>query len=96
MRRAPSRLPQAAADRTAPTYPIRTVARMTELSPQRIGSWEREYGLLRPHRTDGGHRLYSRADVERLLWIKRMVQERGLSLQGVKRLLEENTQERRP
>lgn len=34
--------------------------------------------------------------MERLLWIKRMVQERGLSLQGVKRLLEENPQGRGP
>lgn len=81
-------------DRTTPIYPIRTVAQMTQLSPQRIRSWERQYGLVRPHRTDGGHRLYSQQDVERLLWIKRMVQEQGLSLQGVRRLLEENTRRR--
>lgn len=76
-------------DRVTPIYPIRTVAQMTDLSPQRIPAWETDYGLIRPHRTGGGHRLFSQEDVERLLWIKRMVQERGLSLQGVKRLLEE-------
>ncbi|MDR7590785.1 MAG: MerR family transcriptional regulator [Armatimonadota bacterium] len=76
-------------DRVTPIYPIRTVAQMTDLSPQRIRAWETDYGLIRPHRTGGGHRLFSQEDVERLLWIKRMVQERGLSLQGVKRLLEE-------
>ncbi|MCS7236496.1 MAG: MerR family transcriptional regulator [Armatimonadota bacterium] len=75
-------------DRSTPIYPIRTVAQMTELSPQRIRAWETDYGLIRPHRTDGGHRLFSQEDVERLLWIKQMVEERGLSLQGVKRLLE--------
>ncbi|MDR5684093.1 MAG: MerR family transcriptional regulator [Armatimonadota bacterium] len=74
--------------RTTPIYPMRTVAQMTELSPQRIRAWEVDYGLIRPHRTNGGHRLFSQADVERLLWIKHMVQTRGLSLQGVKRLLE--------
>ncbi|GBD30849.1 HTH-type transcriptional regulator GlnR [bacterium HR32] len=77
-----------APDRRAPIYPIRTVAQMTDLSPQRIRAWETEYGLIRPYRTGGGHRLFSQEDVERHLWIKRMV-ERGLSLQGVKRLLEE-------
>ncbi|MDQ7800354.1 MAG: MerR family transcriptional regulator [Armatimonadota bacterium] len=76
-------------DRVTPIYPIRTVAQMTDLSPQRIRAWETDYGLIRPHRTGGGHRLFSQEDVERLLWIKRMVQERGLSLQGVKRLLED-------
>jgi DNA-binding transcriptional MerR regulator len=75
-------------DRSTPIYPIRTVAQMTELSPQRIRAWETDYGLIRPHRTGGGHRLFSQEDVERLLWIKHMVEERGLSLQGVKRLLE--------
>ncbi|WP_376792793.1 MerR family transcriptional regulator, partial [Thermoflexus sp.] len=29
-------------------------------------------GLIRPHRTGGGHRLFSQEDVERLLWIKHM------------------------
>jgi DNA-binding transcriptional MerR regulator len=62
---------------------------MTALSPQRIRAWEAEYGLIRPHRTHGGHRLFSQEDVERLLWVKQMVQRDGLSLQGVKRLLEE-------
>jgi DNA-binding transcriptional MerR regulator len=76
-------------------YPIRTVAQLTDLSPRRIRAWETQYGLIRPHRTDGGHRLFSQEDVDRLLWIKRMVQERGLSLQGVKRLLEEGGARRR-
>jgi DNA-binding transcriptional MerR regulator len=61
---------------------------MTALSPQRIRAWEVEYGLVRPHRTNGGHRLFSQGDVERLLWVKQMVRE-GLSLQGVRRLLDE-------
>jgi len=82
-------------DRRTPVYPIRTVAQLTDLSPQRIRAWETDYGLIRPHRTGGGHRLFSQEDVERLLWIKRMVQERGLSLQGVKRLLERSADRRR-
>ncbi len=88
MSRKANRSSHAAVDPTAAVYPIRTVAQMTNLSPQRIRAWETEYGLVRPQRTGGGHRLFSQQDVERLLWIKRMV-ERGLSLQGVKRLLEE-------
>jgi MerR family transcriptional regulator, light-induced transcriptional regulator len=35
-------------------------------SPELLRAWERRYGLLRPARSAGGLRLYSRADVERV------------------------------
>lgn len=47
---------------------------------------ERE-GLLQPTRTAGGHRLYSRADVDRVLQIKRW-QEQRLTLDEIRRKLE--------
>lgn len=47
-------------------YPIREVARLTGVNPITLRAWERRYGLLVPHRTDSGHRLYSLRDVERV------------------------------
>ena len=55
-----------------PRYQIGTVAEMTELSIQTLRHWD-EVGLVRPsERSDGGFRLYSDVDVQRLLVIRRM------------------------
>ncbi len=45
-----------------PIYPIRTAAALTGVPTRQIRSWEGEDGLLRPARTQGGHRLYSTRD----------------------------------
>jgi MerR family transcriptional regulator/heat shock protein HspR len=44
-------------------------------------------GLIRPHRTPGGTRLYSEADVERLRIVQRLTSELGLNLAGVELVL---------
>ena len=51
---------------------IGEVAARTELSLRSLRHWD-EVGLLRPSgRTDGGFRLYTEADVEKILVIRRM------------------------
>ena len=51
---------------------IGEVAARTELSLRSLRHWD-EVGLVRPSaRTDGGFRLYTEADVERILLIRRM------------------------
>ncbi len=74
-------------DRRAPIYPIRTVAHLSGVNPRRIRAWEDQYNLVSPARTGGGHRLYSEEDVERIRWVKAMV-DRGMSLKGIQRLVE--------
>lgn len=71
-----------------PIYPIRTVARLTGVDARRIRAWESQYGLLRPARTRGGHRLFSQRDLDLIRRIKRLIDEEGLRLQGVRLLLE--------
>jgi DNA-binding transcriptional MerR regulator len=83
-------------NRRAPIYPIRTVAHLTGVNPRRIRAWEDQYHLLTPARTSGGHRLYSEEDLDRIRWVKAMV-ERGMSLKGIQRLVEgAPTEERAP
>ena len=55
------------------TYPLRTAARLTGLSPELIRAWERRYGVVEPLRTPGGTRRYRAADVERLRLVKAAV-----------------------
>eukprot|EP01031_Cornospumella_fuschlensis_P015056 gene15056-18389_t len=45
-------------------FPIREVSRLTGVNPVTLRAWERRYGLIKPTRTDSGHRLYSFADIE--------------------------------
>lgn len=55
-----------------PAMQIGEVAARTELSLRSLRHWE-EVGLLRPSgRSEGGFRLYTEADVERILVIRRM------------------------
>jgi len=67
-------------------FPIRKVARLTGVNPVTLRAWERRYGLIQPTRTESGHRLYSRTDIDtvhRILdWI-----ERGVAVSKVGRIL---------
>ena len=74
-------------DLDAPVYVISVAAELAGLHPQTLRAYERE-GLLRPARTEGGTRRYSRRDVERLQFIRTLTQDEGLNLAGVKVVLE--------
>lgn len=65
---------------------ISTVSRRLGLHPQTLRKYER-LGLVRPDRTVGSMRLYSPAEVDRLRFIKHLVEERGINLAGVRHLL---------
>jgi MerR family transcriptional regulator/heat shock protein HspR len=66
---------------------ISTAARMLGMHPQTLRKYER-LGLVRPARTIGSMRLYSREEIERLRFIKRLVDDQGINLAGVQQLLE--------
>jgi DNA-binding transcriptional MerR regulator len=55
------------------TYPLRTAARLTGLSPALLRAWERRYKVVVPLRTAGGTRRYSAANLERLRLVKAAV-----------------------
>src|SRR3954466_6943757 len=53
-------------------------ARRVGVSPELLRAWERRYGLLQPIRSDGGFRLYTSGDAERVARMKNALDE-GLS-----------------
>jgi MerR family transcriptional regulator/heat shock protein HspR len=67
-------------------YFISVAARMLGMHPQTLRKYER-LGLVQPARTIGSMRLYSRDELERVRVIKRLVEESGINLAGVQRLL---------
>jgi MerR family transcriptional regulator/heat shock protein HspR len=67
-------------------YFISMAARLLEMHPQTLRKYER-LGLVRPTRTVGSMRVYSEEELERLRLIKHLVDEVGVNLAGVQRLL---------
>jgi MerR family transcriptional regulator/heat shock protein HspR len=67
-------------------YFISMAARLLDMHPQTLRKYER-LGLVCPTRTVGSMRVYSREELERLRLIKHLVDEAGVNLAGVQRLL---------
>lgn len=65
---------------------ISVAARLLDMHPQTLRKYER-LGLVRPARTLGSMRLYSAEEIERLRFIKRLVEDEGVNLAGVQHLL---------
>ena len=56
-----------------PRHAMRTVVLRTGLTPDLLRAWEKRYGVVEPTRSEGGQRLYSDADLERLTLLTRAV-----------------------
>jgi CheY-like chemotaxis protein len=59
---------------------------MVRVPPATLRTWEERYAVVQPIRSAGGHRLYSRQDVERLRFVADRVRE-GMSPGDAHRLL---------
>ncbi|KEY88885.1 MerR family transcriptional regulator [Pseudomonas sp. 17391] len=70
-------------DATPPDLlPMRDVVSLTGINPVTLRAWERRHGLIRPQRTEGGHRLYTARDVQRIRDILRWTS-KGLPISKV-------------
>jgi DNA-binding transcriptional MerR regulator len=71
-------------------FPISELSNLTGVNTVTIRAWERRYGLLKPKRTNKGHRLYDKNDIQTvhtiLAWINK-----GVSVGKVKPLLQKDT-----
>jgi DNA-binding transcriptional MerR regulator len=78
-----------------PLYNLKAVIHETGLGPETLRAWERRYGMPKPQRSPGGHRLYSQYDIDLLQWLVAR-QKEGLSISRaveVWRSLEKDGQE---
>jgi MerR family transcriptional regulator, heat shock protein HspR len=78
-------------------YFISMAARLLDMHPQTLRKYER-LGLVTPTRTLGSMRVYTSDELERLRLIKHLVEDAGINLAGVQRLLTiaESVQRLRP
>lgn len=73
-------------------YSIGDVAERCGINPVTLRAWQRRYGLLKPQRSEGGHRLFDEEDIQRIEEIKRWISN-GVPVGKVKALLETTSQD---
>jgi DNA-binding transcriptional MerR regulator len=71
-------------------YSIEEVSDLTGLRPHVLRYWESEFAPLKPERSRAKQRIYSQKDLDLVLHIKRLVHERGFTLQGARKQLDED------
>jgi MerR family transcriptional regulator, light-induced transcriptional regulator len=71
---------------------IGEVARRTGVAVPTLRAWERRYGLLSPDRTEGGHRLYSERDIERVRGMVRLLDDGWSAAAAAREVLREPAQ----
>jgi len=74
-------------DEATPVFVISVAAELAGMHPQTLRQYDR-LGLVSPGRSAGRGRRYSARDVARLREVQRLSQEEGVSLAGIKRILE--------
>lgn len=52
-----------------PIYNLKAVVAETGISADALRAWQRRYGLPQPGRTEAGHRVYSRRDIDIIKWL---------------------------
>lgn len=77
-------------------WTISEVAAELGVNTSLLRYWEKEFGSLRPKRTNRGDRLYTKDDIEHLRKIQHLVKERGFTLQGAKGQLRDRSQPEEP
>jgi CheY-like chemotaxis protein/anti-sigma regulatory factor (Ser/Thr protein kinase) len=74
--------------RSSPTYTIGAVSQLLAIEPSTLRAWEQRYGVVVPLRTRGGHRLYSRDQVDQLRFVTAQIAA-GMTAADAHRVLQE-------
>jgi DNA-binding transcriptional MerR regulator len=69
-----------------PVYSIGAAAKILNVPAATLRAWEERYGVIRPIRSEGAQRLYSRVQIEQLKYIKSQL-DSGVSAADAHRLL---------
>ena len=78
-------------ERQDPVYSIGAVSRMLKVPAATLRAWEERYSLIKPVRSEGSQRLYSRVQLEYLRFVKTQI-DSGVSAADAHRLLAEQMQ----
>ncbi len=74
-------------------YSIGELTQIFNVNASLIRFWEKEFDILKPKKNKKGNRLFTKKDVDNLHIIYHLVKEKGMTLKGAKRKLEENKED---
>ena len=68
-------------------FSIAEATRILQVPAHTLRYWEGRFNALRPTRLPGGHRRYSRADMETAFRIRELLRDRKLTVEGARKVL---------
>jgi DNA-binding transcriptional MerR regulator len=68
-------------------YKLNEVCQLTDTQPYVLRFWESEFAQLAPTRSRSGQRLYRRKDIDLVRTIKKLINEDGFTIAGVREKL---------
>ena len=74
-------------------YNILEVAEMMQVPEHTLRFWEKEFSALKPKKTSGGTRQYTRQDIELIRLIYHLVKEQGLTIKAARARLKTSKQQ---
>jgi len=75
-------------------YSISEVSKITEIEQYVLRYWETEFEQLGPQKNRAGNRIYTNKDIQLILYIKELLREKKYTIEGAKKILEDNSQSR--
>lgn len=71
-------------------YSIGEVSEITEVEPHVLRYWETVFNELSPKKNKAGNRVYKENDIEIILKLKELIQEKKYSTEGAQQVLEQD------
>ncbi|MBR6061671.1 MAG: MerR family transcriptional regulator [Spirochaetales bacterium] len=68
-------------------YTIGDVAKMLDVATSVLRYWEKEFPQITPLKTDYGHRIYTKDQIEVIKRIKTLLYEDGMTIKGARNIL---------
>jgi DNA-binding transcriptional MerR regulator len=68
-------------------YSIKEVAAHFDVNESLLRFWETEFKEIKPRKTEGGSRQYTREDIDAITLVYHLVKEKGLTLEGARQTL---------
>jgi len=74
-------------------YSIQEVADHFAVNVSLLRFWEKEFEMIRPRKTAGGTRQYTREDIQQIEIVYHLVKEKGMTLDGARHTLKSKKDE---
>lgn len=71
-------------------FTIGEVSKMFDVKTSLIRFWEKEFDIIKPFKNKKGNRMFTPADVDNFHLIFYLVKEKGMTLKGAQKKLEDN------